>query len=119
MTANSFTVKGSGLFPMDMLSEDECWPVDTTDVLALLGKGNRSVRLRGAGHYAPSVERWERHGWSVHDIVAGGGAVFEAYKERCYEDGEVPCNDTGHHKWVISDENENHCYCEKCGCSEY
>lgn len=35
------------------------------------------------------------------------------------EDGEVICSDPGGHSWVISDENENVCYCENCGCYEY
>jgi hypothetical protein len=33
---------------------------------------------------------------------------------------EVPCVDgTDSHKWVTSDEDENICYCEICGCREY
>jgi hypothetical protein len=32
----------------------------------------------------------------------------------------VPCMDgTENHKFVVSDENENVCYCERCGCIEY
>jgi hypothetical protein len=32
----------------------------------------------------------------------------------------VPCVDgTENHKFVVSDENENVCYCERCGCIEY
>jgi hypothetical protein len=32
----------------------------------------------------------------------------------------VPCMDgTENHKFVVSDENENICYCERCGCIEY
>jgi hypothetical protein len=32
----------------------------------------------------------------------------------------VPCMDgTENHKFVVSDENENVCYCERCGCMEY
>lgn len=32
----------------------------------------------------------------------------------------VPCIDgTENHKWVVSDENEDICYCEHCGCMEY
>jgi len=33
---------------------------------------------------------------------------------------EVPCIDgTGDHEWVVSDEDENYCYCSRCGCGEY
>jgi hypothetical protein len=36
------------------------------------------------------------------------------------EPPEVPCVDgTERHVWVVSDENENVCYCERCGCPEY
>jgi hypothetical protein len=32
----------------------------------------------------------------------------------------VPCVDgTENHKFVVSEENENVCYCERCGCIEY
>ena len=33
---------------------------------------------------------------------------------------EVPCIDgTENHQWVISDDDENVCYCCRCGCCEY
>lgn len=35
-----------------------------------------------------------------------------------YDDGPR-CTDSRGHKWVVSDENENYCYCERCGCCEY
>lgn len=41
------------------------------------------------------------------------------YVDECEENGEVPCIDARHHHWVCSDENENVCYCDKCGCGEY
>lgn len=32
----------------------------------------------------------------------------------------VPCSDgTENHLWVVSDEDENDCYCERCGSREY
>jgi hypothetical protein len=46
-------------------------------------------------------------------------AEIDAYREECYENGEVPCDDPAHHVWAVSDENDNYCYCEKCGCCEY
>ena len=41
------------------------------------------------------------------------------YRFDCAENGEEPCIDPGHHRWVISDENEEIAYCSKCGCGEY
>lgn len=35
------------------------------------------------------------------------------------EEDEVPCIDKQGHIFVVSDENENICYCERCGCLEY
>ena len=33
---------------------------------------------------------------------------------------QVPCVDnTENHIWVVSDEDENICYCERCGTLEY
>ena len=46
-------------------------------------------------------------------------AEIDAYREECYEHGDVPCTDPAGHVWAVSDENENYCYCEKCGCVEY
>lgn len=46
----------------------------------------------------------------------------EFYQKQEEADAEVivPCIDkTENHKWVVSDENENICYCERCGCMEY
>jgi hypothetical protein len=46
-------------------------------------------------------------------------AEIDAYREECNENGEVACVDPAHHVWAVSDENDNYCYCEKCGCCEY
>lgn len=46
-------------------------------------------------------------------------AEIDAYREECNENGEVACTDPEHHVWAVSDENDNYCYCEKCGCCEY
>lgn len=35
------------------------------------------------------------------------------------EDGEIICGDPRGHSWAVSDENENVCYCSRCGCAEY
>lgn len=34
-------------------------------------------------------------------------------------DGGPRCSDPRGHKFIVSDENEEHCYCERCGCLEY
>lgn len=31
----------------------------------------------------------------------------------------VPCTDPGGHIWVVSDEDDDYCYCSNCGCMEY
>lgn len=46
-------------------------------------------------------------------------AECDSYIAECHENGEIPCCDPEHHVWAVSDDNENYCYCEKCGCSEY
>lgn len=45
--------------------------------------------------------------------------TYQEYKDTCEENGDIPCVDQAGHKWVVSDEDDNVCYCEKCGCSEY
>lgn len=35
------------------------------------------------------------------------------------DNSEPRCSDPRGHKFVISDEDENYCYCERCGCIEY
>jgi hypothetical protein len=46
-------------------------------------------------------------------------AEIDAYREKCNENGEVACVDPEHHVWAVSDEDDNYCYCERCGCVEY
>ena len=43
----------------------------------------------------------------------------KAYVEQCYRDGEIPCVSMDHHRWVVSDEDDNVVYCKRCGCAEY
>lgn len=35
------------------------------------------------------------------------------------DSGEPECTDKRGHKWVVSDENDDVCYCERCGSSEF
>ena len=59
------------------------------------------------------------------DILIPMGGKNDAYYAFCteleqYEPPAVPCVDgTESHEWVVSDENENVCYCSRCGCMEY
>jgi hypothetical protein len=49
-------------------------------------------------------------------------SMHDAECQYCdYEDGadDMPCLSKSGHKWVVSDESENVCYCENCGCLEY
>ncbi len=41
------------------------------------------------------------------------------WRAEAYENGEEPCIDARGHSWTVSDENEELCYCSKCGCYEY
>lgn len=65
-----FTVTGRGLFPVDMLRYDACWPADGESAAAMLdrpGEYNprepRAIRLQS--HSEPTRERWASFMWSV------------------------------------------------------
>lgn len=49
----------------------------------------------------------------------GGTMTMEEYEMQCHENGEPPCNTIYGHEFVVSDEDENYCYCENCGCVEF
>ena len=40
------------------------------------------------------------------------------HEEEDYSD-EPKCSDPRGHRFVVSDEDENYCYCERCGVCEY
>lgn len=74
----SFTVRGAGEFPLDMLRYDRCWPNAGDDVEAILPRyggaalgalATREVRLCKFAHTkrGPYVEegRWTSFGWTV------------------------------------------------------
>lgn len=72
--AKQFTVQGRGLFPMDMLRYDACWPATGTDVELISvtiadveGRERwttpRKVILSSASK--PTAERWLSFGWRV------------------------------------------------------
>lgn len=74
----SFTVKGSGQFPLDMLRYDQCWPTGTDDASKIetslaryykadfcaadeIGNSNKwEINLTGANGWGePTPGRWE------------------------------------------------------------
>ena len=79
MTHIEFTVTGKGLFPVDMLRHDRCYPVGVEDSTAIEWSFNaernrktnpvRTVRLASersaVADMHPCVGRWESFGWNV------------------------------------------------------
>lgn len=61
--AVTFTVTGSGEFPMDMLRHDMAWPEDTDAAATITQRGRRSVRLTAHKARFVTPERWESFGW--------------------------------------------------------
>jgi hypothetical protein len=68
----TFTVEGEGLFPVDMLRVDQCWPYERLDDLAIQihPLATRAIAMRRivlATHhrYSPTREAWKRLGWHV------------------------------------------------------
>jgi hypothetical protein len=58
-----FVVTGIGVFPMDMLRHDCCWPQTGDDASTIALNGNRrSVGLRS--YQKPTVARWTSFLWS-------------------------------------------------------
>lgn len=75
---HTFTVQGSGTFPIDMLRFDSAYPATETvsgrieatfnrhhDPLAGTSEKPISLHHRGERDWEPTVGRWESFGWSV------------------------------------------------------
>lgn len=68
---NTFTVRGTGALPLDMLRRDKCYPKNEADaVVAQHGGGPllREVTLEhvsAAAHWTPNAARWRSFGWEV------------------------------------------------------
>jgi len=89
VTATQFTVIGRGVFPLDMLRYDGCYPKLETDTITIGKDGLREVELPktlnwGTPHellkvWVPTVGRWNSFGWAVlSDLPAsrlGEGAL--------------------------------------------
>ena len=67
----TFTVRGAGRFPTDMLRYDGCHPTTEADSARIDdhdGRGQREVTLVGytePGRTYPSVERWGSFTWEI------------------------------------------------------
>lgn len=73
----TFTVRGRGEFPLDMLRYDTCWPRRGEDVHRIepsyaTGEGDLSKREVNLAMYTPikrgpftTWERWNSFGWQV------------------------------------------------------
>lgn len=65
-----FPVEGNGVFPLDMLRYDACWPyTESQDSTALGGAWHdaklRRVVLQTNSPTAPTEGRWKSFGWRV------------------------------------------------------
>ena len=72
MYVHRFTMVGRGIFPMDMLRYDQCWPEGAGDVLKLeTPRENREPREVNLVHYShtkawnPTQDRWRTFGWTM------------------------------------------------------
>ena len=88
-TATQFTVIGRGVFPLDMLRYDGCYPKSEKDTVTMRTDGLRELTLHktlnwGTPHellkvWVPTVGRWNSFGWAVlSDLPAnrlGEGAL--------------------------------------------
>lgn len=71
----NFVVEGSGIFPIDMLRYDSCWPDGSEAVEDILAEypsdrafKTRRVRLRCIGEFKThrvTEARWRSFGWTV------------------------------------------------------
>jgi hypothetical protein len=69
LNLKTFTVRGKGSFPVDMLRYDKCWPatMDDAEVMAeviaqpVVGK----VDIKLTTCIQPTPERWRLFGWYV------------------------------------------------------
>jgi hypothetical protein len=66
----TFTVKGTGRFPLDMLRYAQCWPATSDDVVALDSKTPIAITLRlHSRTKTPDAVlwggRWASFGWNI------------------------------------------------------
>jgi hypothetical protein len=70
----TFTVRGFGGFPFDMLRYDHCWPASESDSSELTERFSplvertvKLVRFVELKNTKPTVARWESFSWRVLD----------------------------------------------------
>ena len=77
MSEYMFSVEGKGIFPVDMLRRERCFPATTLDAHNIAPdydsnlKERRTVvliRPARARYDAPEVKRWASFGWIVTEI---------------------------------------------------
>lgn len=62
----TFIVEGSGVFPLDMLRRDRCWPATSDDAVKIASRNQRSITLLSDNQHAPNVERRFSFDWRVN-----------------------------------------------------
>lgn len=76
----TFWVRGSGTFPVAMLSEEACFPVMEENALLMdVIQGQREICLRtvrDTQHWQPQRDRWLSHGWEVAVTMDVDGEVY-------------------------------------------
>lgn len=88
---------GSGKY-LNRWMDDKYWPPKPREELV------ECTRCKGSG---------------LHPTAAAALGDAKPTGPTYTEDGDVLCSDPRGHAWVVSDENENYCYCERCGVAEY
>jgi hypothetical protein len=76
----TFVVEGEGIFPLDMLRYDKCWPATADDVAEIAaacsfhGDGLRRISLVSDDY--PTLARWESFNWTVLGAIRGERLVL-------------------------------------------
>lgn len=68
MTTKIFTVVGTGYFPFEMLTRDQCWPKTEDDAELLSGdfrEHHRDIMLETSRRESPTTGAWYSRGWGV------------------------------------------------------
>lgn len=69
MKLHTFLVTGKGIFPMDMLRIDMCWPATATDAASLNEHDFRAILLTSCSAHAPSKTVWAQHLWTIKEAI--------------------------------------------------
>lgn len=60
----TYSVSGSGAFPIDMLRYDGAFPAQSSDSRMIRDTEQRTINLASHAH-RPTVARWASYGWTV------------------------------------------------------